>query len=157
MSLTEAAPHQLPEGRESRASDANVVELPIPGDDLVRVDPGEYLAVYARHVYMTVFRTAKKVRMDFKLVAHPDLVLPRWYPVRDYRGGRIHAGRHSDIVREISAVLGRRVRYDRIPVCNLENLILRVLVCDVVTDRKQDRLAEVNRYSVISRLLERVQ
>jgi len=35
----------------------------------------------------------------------------------------------------------------------LENIVVRVEVRDVSSDRKQDNLAEMNRYSVISRLI----
>jgi hypothetical protein len=134
----------------------NVIELPVADDDLVRVRPGEYVATYVRHASLVVFRTVK-VRVDFRLAAHPDLILSRWYRVQDYRGGRVRAGRHSDIVRELSVAFNRRVRHDRIPVSALENVYVLVEVRDVVSDRKQDALADMNRYSVISRLVERVQ
>jgi hypothetical protein len=134
----------------------NVITLPVPEDDLVRVRPGEYMAIYVRHAGLVVFRT-EKVRVDFRLAVHPDLILSRWYRVLSWRGGRVRAGRHSDIVRELSAVLNHRVRHDRIPVSALENVYVQVKVRDVVTDRKQDGLADVNRYSVISRLLARAQ
>jgi hypothetical protein len=134
----------------------NVIALPTPGEDLVRVRPGEYMAIYVRHSGLLVFRT-EKVRVDFRLAAHPDLILSRWYHVQSYRGGRVRAGRHSDIVRELSVALNRRVRHDRIPVSALENVYVQAEVRDVVTDRKQDGLADVNRYSVISRLLARAQ
>jgi hypothetical protein len=134
----------------------NVIELRVPHDELVRVAAGNYSATYVRHVGMTVFRTAK-LRVDFRLLAHPDLIVSRWYRVQDYRGGRIQAVRHGDLVRELSAVLGRRVRRDRIPVGDLKNVIVRAEVRDVIEDRKQDVLADVNRYSVISRLVEREQ
>jgi hypothetical protein len=128
----------------------------MPSGDLVRVAPGEYSAIYVRHVGMAVF-TTPKVRVDFRLLAHPDLILPRWYRVLDYRTGRVRGSPHSDIVRELSAVLGRRLRHDRIPVSALESVVVRVEVRDVVLNRKQDRLAPVNVYSVISRLMEREQ
>jgi len=134
----------------------NVVVLPVQETDLVRVAPGEYPVIYVRHVGCTVFRTLK-VCVDFRLLEHPDLILSRWYRVKDLRGGRIRASRHSDIVRELSGVLGRRLRHDRIPVSALEQIIVRAEVRDVVTDRKQDRLAPVNVYSVISRLVGRDQ
>lgn len=132
----------------------NVIELPAQHDDLVRLCPGEYSAVYVRHVGMAVFMTPK-VRVDFQLLAHPGLIVPRWYRVGDYRAGRVRARPHSDIVRELSAVLGRRIRSDRIPVSALQDIVVRVEIRDVSEDRKQDKLAEVNRYSVISRLVER--
>jgi hypothetical protein len=37
-----------------------------------------------------------------------------------HHAGRIRAGRHSGIVRELSAVLGWRLRHDRIPLSALE-------------------------------------
>ena len=132
----------------------NVIPLAIPDEDIVRLTPGEYAAVYVGYTSLIVFRSPK-VRVDFHLLDHPELILSRWYRVKDYRGGRLKAGRHSDIVRELSAVLGRRVRHDRITVGSLENIMVRVEVRDVIEDRKQDKLAEVNRYSVISRLIGR--
>ena len=146
--------HGKTAGREvpSLSAVGDIVALPVSGDDLVRVTPGEYAASYVRHAGVTVF-TSPKVRVDLRLLTHPDLILSRWYRVTDYRGGRIRAGRHSDIVRELSAVLGRRVRHDRISVTALEGVVVNVEVCDVIQDRKQRKLAEVNRYSVVSRLL----
>jgi hypothetical protein len=99
---------------------------------------------------------ALKVQVDFRLIEHAQIVLPRYFPVTGYVGGRIRAGRHSDIVRELSVVLGRRVRADRIPISDLSGLLLDVLVRDVVTDHRQRPLAPVNRYSVIERLVGRV-
>jgi hypothetical protein len=136
---------------QSSAMRDNVVALPIPDDDLVRLAPGEYLAVYAGCVSVRVFKTVK-VRVDFRLLAHPELILPRWYRVIDSRGGRVRAPRHGDLVREISAVLGRRIRCDRVPVSALESVVVRAEVRDVIADRKQDRLAPMNVYSVIGRL-----
>jgi hypothetical protein len=121
--------------------------------ELVCITPGEYDVVYVRHAGITVFRTPK-VRIDFRLLAHPGLVLSRWYRVQDYRGGRVRAGRHSDIVRELSAVLGHRLRHDRIPATSLAGKVIRVRVCTVTTDSRQGGLAAMNRYSVIDRLLE---
>lgn len=132
----------------------NVIPFAVPDEDIVRLSPGEYAAVYVGHTSMIVFRSPK-VRVDFHPLDHPELILSRWYRVKDYRGGRLKAGRHSDIVRELSAVLGRRVRCDRITIGALENMVVRVEIRDVIEDRKQDKLAEVNRYSVISRLVGR--
>jgi len=135
----------------------NVIPLPASGAEaLPRVRPGNYPAVYVGHLGVTVFRTAK-LRVDFRLLAHPDIVLARWYRVSDYRGARVRAGRHSSIVREVSAVLGRRVRADRIPVASLTGIAVILRVRDVVADADQNPLAPVNQYSVIERLLEGVQ
>jgi hypothetical protein len=131
----------------------NVIPLDVAIDDLVCVDPGEYPVVYVRHIGVIVFRTAK-IRVDFRLLPYPGLIVSRWYRVKGFRGGRIQAGRHSDIVREMSAVLGRRIRHDRIPVSSLENIAMRAVVREVVADRNQVALAPVNRYTVISRILE---
>lgn len=137
---------------------ATVVQLNAPRDDieLVCIAPGEYDTVYVRHAGVTVFRTAK-VRVDFRLLAHPGLLLSRWYRVQDFRAGRIRAGRHSDMVRELSAVLGQRLRHDRIPVGSLVGKVVRAHVCTVTVDSRQRQLAEVNRYSIIDRLLEGTQ
>jgi hypothetical protein len=127
------------------------VPLAVDGEDLVRVAPGLYDVTYVAHRGLTVFRTAK-VRVDFQLIAHPDLIVPRWYRVNDYRGSRIRAGRHSDILRELSAILNTRLRHDRVAVASLKGLVVLAHVRDVTSDRKQNPLAPVNRYSVIERL-----
>jgi hypothetical protein len=134
----------------------NVVALPASTDELLLVKPGDYAAVYVRHQGANLFGTVK-LRVDFRLVDHLDLVLPRWYRVQNYAGGRIRAGRHSDIVRELSAALNRRLRCDRIPVGELANKIVSVRVRTVTKDARQGDLAGVNRYSVIDKVLETVQ
>jgi len=132
---------------------ANVVNFPGTDDvELILLDPDDYDVIYQAHKGVSVFRGAK-VRIDFQLMAHPDLILPRWYRVQDHRGGRIRAGRHSDIVRELSAALGRRIRHDRIPVGDLAGKVLRARVDTVKTDSRQQPLAQVNYYSVVTKLL----
>lgn len=139
----------------SAASD-NALGSPADGDDdndqaLARVQPGRYTAIYVRHEGMLVFRQPK-LRVTFRLFAHPDLLLPRWYRVIGYRGGRVSARSQSDLVREISAVLGARVRPDRIPVASLANVPVIVLIRTVTNDREQNALAAVNHYEVIQRV-----
>lgn len=132
---------------------SNVV--PLHGDEeLFRVPPGEYPAIYVTHKGFTVFQTAK-LRVDFSLLEHPGIVLSRWYRVTDYRSGRIKAGKHSSLVREVSATLGTRQRHDRVSVSSLSRIPVKVLVRDVVSDSEQSPLHEVNRYSVIERLIGR--
>jgi len=120
-------------------------------DDLVGIPDGTYSAVYEQHRGLLIFRTPK-VRVDFRLLEHPGLVLSRWYRVEDFRHGRVSACSSSDIVREISDVLGRRIRRDQIPVGALEGVIVKIQVRTVTKDRIQRPLAEVNRYSIIGRV-----
>jgi hypothetical protein len=135
------------------ASTSNVVSLHLAEDlELARVTPGKYSACYVGHRALTVFRTAK-LRIDFQLLEHPGITLPRWYRIQDYTGGRIRCGRHGDAVRELSAVIGRRLRHDRLQVSVLQDLLLHVLVRDVARDGAQSPLADVNKYSIIERLL----
>ena len=128
-----------------------VVALPLPGDGLIRLPPGEYAVTYVHHSGGVVFRTPK-VRVELRLLAHPELILSRWYRVIDFRGGRVVATRHSDIVREVSAMLGHRVRHDRVPLASLAGLEVTAEVRDVSIDRRQRELAQINRYSTIERL-----
>jgi len=136
----------------SAASNVLPFELADTDTGLVRLPEGEYCAVYEGHARVRIFRTMK-LRVDFRLLAHPDLVLPRWYRIAAYSNGRVRAYPSSDIVREVSAVLGRRVRHDRIAVASLAGLPLKVIVRTTTTDSKQRPLAEVNRYSLIERLV----
>lgn len=133
-------------------SASNVISLPEADADCLRLTPGEYTAVYVRHAGMNIFRSIK-LRIDFRIVEHYGVILPRWYRVTDCRGGRIRADRHGDLVRELSTALRRRVRHDRVPVTLLADMLLRVSVRDVIVDRKQQALADVNQYSVVDRLL----
>lgn len=115
------------------------------------IAPGDYDVVYERHVGVTMFERAMKVRICFRLLAHPGITLDRWYPVQSYKG-RISATTHSDIVRELSVVLNQRVRHDRIPVSSLANHVIVADVKTVTHDRRQRPLDPINQYSVISRL-----
>ena len=121
------------------------------GDDaqeaLHFVVPGNYTAVYAGHQGLMIYRTPK-VRVSFRLMEHPGIVLDRWYRVEGYRN-RIKTRASSDLVREVSAGLNRRVRRDRIPVGELAGIIVRVRVRTVTMDHRQRELHLVNQYSVI--------
>lgn len=137
------------------ARESNVVQIGELADEgLPLVPPGEYLATYVRHAGVTVFG-CPKVRVDMRLIEHPEIVLSRWYQVSDFRGGRVKAGRHSAIVRELSAVLGRRVRCDRLPLSGLQGAIVRIVVRTVTCDYRQRRLADINKYSSIDAITER--
>jgi len=116
------------------------------------ISEGDYQAIYKTHKGVSVFGTAK-LCVWMRILEHPDIVLQRWYRIQDYRGGRVRAGQHSDLVRELSAVLDRRVRPDRIPITSLADKIVRVSVSTVMRDGSQNELAKVNRYSVISKLI----
>lgn len=131
----------------------NVIPLPTMDEQCARVTPGEYTGVYVRHVGMTIFRV-QKLCVYFQLVEHPEIVLPRWYCVKSWRG-RVRAGPHSDLVRELSAIQSRRVRADRVTLEWFERVYVTMTVRDVVVDRKQNPLDSVNQYSVIDRLIRR--
>jgi hypothetical protein len=126
-------------------------------DDQPLVAPGTYAAIYVGHYCAVVFKNAAtKVCLRMRLVEHADVVLERWYRVSDYAGGRIKANRSSDIVRELRDVLGRAVRHDRIPITALRGIYVFVDVRTVTVDRDQREITENNRYSVISRLIRKM-
>lgn len=138
----------------SLAKESNVVPIrEMANEDCPLITPGEYLATYVQHTGVLVFG-CPKVRVDLRLIVHPNVVLSRWYRVADHRG-RVRASRHSDIVRELSAVLGRRERCDRIPINALQGMLVRVFVNTVTKDHRQGRLADINRYSTIEKLIGR--
>lgn len=134
----------------------NVIAFPATEDttesqQAVLLKPGTYLAVYVRHRGQFVFRQVK-LRVDFRLVEHAEIVLPRWYRITGYKQRISAASAHSDIVREVSAVLGTRVRRDRIPLASLANVVVNVEVDTVKVDQKQELLHETGQYSVITRV-----
>lgn len=123
-----------------------------PSDELVCLPDGEYEATYVGHRCVFVFRVWK-VRVDFRLLARPGITLARWYRATVSRSRISAIGTSSDLVRELSAVVGKRVRRDRIPVGEFANHAVRVQVKTVTTDRNQRELAKVNKYSVIECVL----
>lgn len=140
----------------------NVIAFPSEAvsqsDNLVRVEPGLYVVTYVRHVRAMLFGKAKKsipkVRIDFRLAAHPDLIVPRWYRVHSHERGRIMAGTRSDIVRELQAALGKRIRTDliQLSITELKGKYITVVIRDTKTDARQRKLAAINYYSVIDEL-----
>ncbi len=139
----------------------NIIQFPAQravSDDQPLMPPGEYLAVYESHYGAVVFQNkAPKVCIRMKLAEHPDVILERWYRVRDFRRGRIVANRSSDIVRELRDVLGRGVRYDRIPIGLLKGLYVRVEVRTVTQNYDQEEHSPNNQYSSICRLVAKVE
>jgi hypothetical protein len=132
----------------------NVIKFPSTEseapEELFLVKPGKYTAVYAEHVGYQIFGT-RKLRVSFILLEYPGILLHRWYRVNTFKG-RVSARSTSDLARELSAVLGTRVRHDRIPVGSLANTVVRVEVKTVQQDHRQNSLDPVNRYSVIARV-----
>ena len=119
-------------------------------EELFLVKPGEYTAVYVAHIGYQIFRT-RKLRVSFALLEHPAILLHRWYRVSTIKG-RVSARSTSDLVRELSAVLGTRARHDRIPVGSFANTEVRVEVKTVQRDHRQHPLEPVNQYSIIARV-----
>jgi hypothetical protein len=120
-----------------------------------RVTPGEYSALYLRHVRME-YRRSVRVRVDFQLLAHPGLTVSRYYPVDSCRGGLIRAKACSDLVRELQVVAGHHLRGDRIYLAGiLKGVQLQVLVVDVVKDADNQPLSEVNIYSKVRKIVGR--
>jgi len=128
--------------------DAQIIPLH-PENHLVK--PGEYQALCIGHRGIDIFR-ARKVVVWWKLLEHPEILLPRYYRVTSYRP-RVCAPSGSDIARDVAAALGRRVRRDQIPVSSLTGIYVRVEVRTVTADREQRKLPEVCTYSVIDRVI----
>lgn len=133
----------------------NVIDFPSAASDdglgLIRINPGQYHGTYVSHAGAIVFRRPK-LRVLFRLFEYPELVLPRWYRVTSYDGARISAPMHSDLVREVSEVLGLRVRPDRVPVASMAGIQVSLLVRTVAADKDDNALAQVNCYEIISRV-----
>jgi hypothetical protein len=131
------------------AAPDNVITLPGAAEQLVNLSPSSsYTGTYIRHDGMHVFK-APKVRVLFRILEHPDIVLPRWYRVTTYKG-RVSAPIHSDLVRELTVVLGQRVRHDRVPVGSLANIVVNITVSTVTRSSTPEPLHILNQYSVIS-------
>ena len=143
------------QGGRMMAIGGNVIEFPPATSDdgigFIRIAPGQYHGTYVRHNGMTVFRRPK-LRVLFRLFEYPELILPRWYRVTSYDGARISAPMHSDLVREVSAALGLRVRPDRVPVASMADIRVSLIVRPVGADREDNALAPVNCYEVVSRV-----
>jgi hypothetical protein len=107
--------------------------------------------MYVRHETVWMFK-ARKLRVDFRILEYPEVVISRWYNLLPVKS-RVACAKQAALVREVSDGLGRRVRHDRVPVADLEGYELRVLVQDVEADSAQQPLSELNRYSVVKRII----
>ena len=130
----------------------NNVRFPSAASEFIHVSSGPYLAVYRGHEAVTVFRV-RKLRVFLQLMEHPEVLLCRWYRITNQMG-RISARPSSDLVRELQAVVGHRVRCDRIPVSEFgSSPFLRVEVRDVTSNARQRPLSGPNIYSVVDQIL----
>ena len=131
---------------------SNVVAFPTAHQDeevvgLPLIAPGPYTATYVRHEGVQIFKV-RKVRVLFRLLEHPGIELERWYLVQSFKG-RISAPVRSDIVCEVQAALGRKIRHDQVPLASLKGIVVAVTVKTVVINHRQREHKDVNRYSVI--------
>jgi hypothetical protein len=131
--------------------ETNVIAFP-DGAITARVEPGIYKALYRGHKCMVIFRQ-KKLRVTLQLLEHPGISVFRWYQLVSYGGGRIAVNPGSSAVRELQNALGRKVRYDQLPVSLLTGETLTIRIKDVTLDRKQRALTPINVYSVCEEIL----
>ena len=82
------------------------------------------------------------------------VVLRRHYPISVGPDKRIKGSPHSDFVRELQAVTGRKVsRRDRLSPSGFAKVVVVVLVRTVTRDSHQQPLHETAQYSVIEKVL----
>jgi hypothetical protein len=139
---------------------SNVIPLSIVAQDAeppALLKAGEYGALYVAQSGLLHLSHGENCASIFRLMEHPDLILRRWYRVIDFRAGRIRGQQHSDIVREVSAALGVRIRHDRIPISLLQDVPVRIEIATVTRDRSQKDLATINQYSTIQRIIGRME
>ncbi|HYM46740.1 MAG TPA: hypothetical protein VES65_11355 [Solirubrobacteraceae bacterium] len=138
-------------------SNSNVITFPAPEQDLVRIEPGVYAAVYVRHQVRQAFGGAR-LAVQFSITTPGgafEKVLTAWYRVRAIGKG-FTVGRHSKFARDWRLLFGRPAeRWDRVPMSSLIGVGIRVRVRLVAFDHDGEQLAEVNQYSVVERVLGR--
>ncbi|WP_405229566.1 hypothetical protein [Lentisalinibacter sediminis] len=136
------------------------------------IDWGEELPLLPEGFYNVKFvgyRTAKyggfgdsgKVRFEFEIVEFGPYFgtrLYRWYNAnltgRPKKNGSFKVGRNSDLYRELTRVLNRRLgRRDRLPVSLLRRLVISAKVVTVKNDGRQREIPPVAQYSKIAELL----
>ncbi|MEE4381988.1 MAG: hypothetical protein V2J02_08340 [Pseudomonadales bacterium] len=133
----------------------------LDGDPLVLVPPGEYELVFKGWRTLLLFNRQPKVKVDFTILdpgPYQGLLLTRWYNARSLVGkprnrGRFKHSRSSDILREFCAVVGRPVRYDRLPLSVLSGRVVVGQVATVEKDRNQQSIPDGATYSTIRRLI----
>jgi len=136
----------------------NIIALPVLEVDeefeISKLPEGHYSLAYASHRIIRIFQR-DALRIDFKPYERPGAMLHAWYRIAGHAGGRIQASRSSRLVRDLSAVLGHRVRPDRVPVTALRGIAVVGRVALVQIDHRQQQLAKINQYCVVAELLSR--
>lgn len=131
--------------------------------DIPLITPGRYEAFGGLLQVFPVFNRKKAVVPWTVIVLDPQVEdgirrvpLPRYYNIRGATRGHFSAGKHSDLVREWTMVVGRRPqRLDRLSPRAFEDVCCDVEVATVTTDRLQRPLDPLNYYSKVQRIIAR--
>lgn len=137
------------------SDDGEVVGMP------ALVPPGEYRLRLDGWNTVMLFGRSPKLVLNFRIMdmgEHFEKPLKRWYNVAELVGragksGKFRAGWSSDLVREYAMLVEQPARRDRLALSSLKEHLIIGLVETVATDRKQGKIAEHSRYSVVRRLL----
>jgi hypothetical protein len=146
-----------------RSKESSFPILRLDDDFIPYVEPGVYTMSYVYHETRNFFRNHPKAVFWFRIVdmgANFGVVLPRYYNVKRLvgkkkgKGGLFVPGRSSDFIREYCQLFPDRIkRLDRIPLSLFSGILVRAKVRTVERDRKQSRLADILRYSVIDEIV----
>lgn len=126
------------------------------------IPEGVYTFAYVQHETYLYFGRAAKATFWFRVTdysEHFGKLIPRFYNAKRLKGkagrnGNFVPSRSSDFIREYCNLFPEHIsRLDRIPPSNFSKVSIKARVRTVTKDRKQRKLAEVLKYSVIDELI----
>lgn len=144
-----------------------VVALPcrVPNHDYPHIPPDEYDACVVDQATGLYFFGRPRCVVWWSIITpgHMGVIVPSYYRVPALAGkprprGRYYrVGMRSNLVRDLAVMLNERPPLDHYPLNRVTNHIYRVAVRTVIQDREQHSIPEPIRYSVVDRVLGRLQ
>jgi hypothetical protein len=120
--------------------------------------PGLYTLAYVRHTLRNQFNRGVLTAW-FRVVDYGDhfeMLIPRYYNVQLRGKKSFRVKPHSHLYREICELYGRRPRLDRLPLTAFQDVLLLGRVKTVTRDQQQESIPEAARYSVVDKILGKV-
>ena len=123
------------------------------------IPEGRYRMAYHAHQFVPMYKGQLKCVLTMRVIDYGDLFdvqLNRYYNVLK-QGKNYRAKGNMDLARELKDCLGPRALKSGIPWQELKKAVIECEVRTVVADSLQRNLSAVNQYSVIARLVRKVE
>ena len=140
----------------------DIQEIEIDWQDLVLMPEGVYEGVYVSHEAISGSFGAK-LKIIFRITELCEFngkQINGWYNLKELTNlGKkkiVKAARGSKLTTELLNALGQERRKDRLSPAALKGSILKLKVRTVIKNAKQGKLHELQKYSVVDKIVERM-